>query len=173
MDEYIAYHGTNNDNVEPIRENGFNLSSAYNDWLGDGAYFFIEGISCPIKNARFWAINNAWDKKNKYYTYQYYAVLKAKISGERIFDLRNESTLVEFNRLRTKLLEKYENEKKSFKTKIDPDTYLFNNITELLKIDIIIHNLYIKTKQHRINKIQSRIPNATVLCAKKNSKIQF
>lgn len=79
MHEYIAYHGTNSENVASLRRVGFKPSTSHSEWLGRGAYFFIGGSFCPIKNARDWAIASAWDKAKKKYKYEKYTILKTKV----------------------------------------------------------------------------------------------
>jgi hypothetical protein len=173
MDEYIAYHGTSSECVESIKNNGFKPSISHNEWLGCGVYFFIDGSFCPITNAREWAKNSAWDKQEKKNTYTNYSILKVSVSGERILDLRIEEDLRIFNLMREHILKRYEEEKNNFERKPHPDTFLCNSITKSMKLNILIQNLYIKTKYQRINKIDSRIPNATVLCAKESANIEL
>jgi hypothetical protein len=97
---YIGYHGTDYDNVESILKNRFRISDKADEWLGHGIYFFTEGISDPIENAKEWAINQAWDKVAKRYSYQKYAVLKAEVSGERVLDLTTTEGLRVYNEMR-------------------------------------------------------------------------
>ncbi|WP_428353234.1 hypothetical protein [Methyloprofundus sp.] len=42
-----------------------------------------------------------------------------------------------------------------------------------MKLDIIIHNLYIKNKTQRIKKIASNTPNVTVMCVKDVANIDI
>ncbi len=171
MNEYIAYHGTNSECVESVKKIGFIPSSAYNEWLGSGVYFFVDGSFCPVTNAREWAKTNAWDKLKKQYTYTNYAILKVLITGERVLDLRLEEDLKLFNELREHILKRYIEEKNNFKIKPQPDTFLCNSVAKSMKLDILIQNFYIKTKFQRIHYIDSRIPNSTVLCAKATANI--
>lgn len=168
MVEYISYHGTNSECVESIRKNGFEPSSSHNDWLGSGVYFFVDGSFCPIENAREWAVNEAYKKK-----YVSYSILKAIVSGDRVLDLRIEEDLKIFDKVRQHILKKYEEEKKKLTIKLHPDTFLCNSVAKSMNLDIVIQNLYIKKKSERIRKIDSRIPNSTVLCAKKTAKIDL
>lgn len=172
MSEYLAYHGTNSKNVESIKKDGFTPSSTYNDWLGYGVYFFIDGSFCPVTNARDWGINNAWDNKLHEHKYTTYSILLTVVSGERILDLREEDDLGIFETLRAHILKKYEKEKSSMQKKLHPDTFLCNSVSKSMRLDILIQNLYIKTKYQRVNRIHSRIPNSTVLCAKNTAKIE-
>jgi hypothetical protein len=173
MTEYIAYHGTNSDNLESIKKNGFQPSFSHNEWLGSGVYFFIEGAFCPITNARNWAISGAWDKKFGKYTYSNYTILMTIVGGDRVLDLRNEEDLKLFDELRTHILNRYEIEKSKFRLNMHPDTFLCNAIATSMKLDILIQNFYIKTKDQRIKRFHSRVPNCTVLCAKESAKIEL
>ncbi len=173
MYEYIGYHGTNSQNVASIKANGFKPSISYNEWLGSGVYFFIEGSFCPITNARDWVISNAWDKDLKQNRYSNYSILMTVVSGNRALDLRKEEDLKLFETLRERILEKYESEKKFFSKKIHPNTFLCNSVAKSMKLDILIHNLYIKNLSQRVNYHSSFVPNTTVLCAKRNAKIDI
>jgi len=42
-----------------------------------------------------------------------------------------------------------------------------------MRLDILIQNFYIKSKDQRIKRIESRIPNSTVLCAKQYANIEI
>ncbi len=137
MIEYIAYHGTNSKHVESIKINGFESSSSLNEWLGSGVYFFVEGFSCPIENARDWAKNTAF--KNKYVSY---SILKTLVTGDRVLDLRLEEDLKLFDSLRKHIFERYEAEKEILGKKLHPDTFLCNSVAKSMKLDILIQNLY-------------------------------
>jgi len=173
MYEYLAYHGTNSENVASIKANGFKPSISHNEWLGSGVYFFIEGSFCPITNARDWAISNAWDNDLKQNRYSNYSILMTVVSGNRALDLRNEEDLRLFETLRLHILERYEIEKKFFKKRVEPNTFLCNSVAKSMNLDILIQNLYIKNKRQRIKNHRSFVPNTTVLCAKKNAQIDL
>jgi hypothetical protein len=166
MVEYIAYHGTNSEHVESIKNNGFKSSSSPTEWLGSGVYFFVGNTFCPVVNAREWAINRAYPNK-----YASYSILKVLVTGDRVLDLRTEEDLVIFEGLRQIILDKYEAEKKNFKEKLHPDTFLCNSIAKSMKLDILIQNFYIKNKKQILDHIPSRVSNSAVLCAKETASI--
>lgn len=143
-------------------------SSSNIEWLGSGVYFFVEGAFCPIENAREWAKNSAYPDK-----YVSYSILKVLVTGERVLDLRIEEDLKMFDELRQHIFQKYDAEKRKFRTSMHPDTFLCNSFAKSMKLDILIQNFYIKTKNQRIKKIVSRMPNSTVLCAKENANIDL
>lgn len=52
-----AYHGTDDNSTNSIIKNGFNPSIGNDQWIGDGTYFFIKGLSAkPELQAEKWAI---------------------------------------------------------------------------------------------------------------------
>lgn len=171
--EYIAYHGTSSDSVDSIKENNFKPSYSDDEWLGFGVYFFTEGAFCHLSNAREWAKNKAWDNDLRQHTYTQYSILEVLVSGDRSLDLRLDEDLKIFESVREHILKRFVHEKKNFKSKLTPDTFLCNAVSKSMKIDILIQNLYIKTKEQRINRINSRIPNSTVLCAKETAIIDI
>ncbi|MSP27137.1 MAG: hypothetical protein EXR80_01450 [Methylococcales bacterium] len=115
--------------------------------------------------------STAWDEVTQRDIYTNHTILKAIVSGERVLDLRLEEDLKLFNTQRDHILKRYIEEKHRFKIKPHPDTFLCNAVTKSMKLDLLIQNLYIKTEVQRINNIDSRIPNSTVLCAKTTANI--
>ncbi|WP_392440371.1 hypothetical protein AABD61_08355 [Edwardsiella piscicida] len=100
--EFTCYHGTTYDAMLSIMQHGFKFSQSNEDWLGHGVYFFIDGISDPIKNAREWAENN--NKKNKKT-----CVIKAKvkISIADVLDIRTIDGLKIYNFYRDAVIDCY------------------------------------------------------------------
>ncbi len=168
---YIGYHGTNYENVESIIKHGFRVSDNADEWLGHGIYFFTEGISDPIENAKEWAINQAWDNKNKRYLYRKYAVLKAEVSGERVLDLTTENGLRSYNEMRNLLIHKYRS-LFHIDRKISEDNCKMSNlIVNAMNLDILINRLYIKNSIQRKLHLASKVPNTTVMVVIKPESI--
>ena len=44
---FTGWHGTDEKNVEEILKNNFQESPGDDQWLGEGVYFFTEGIGNP------------------------------------------------------------------------------------------------------------------------------
>ena len=124
--EFVGYHGTDSNNVSQIYESNFRISEDSDEWLGDGTYFFVDGVSCPIKNAREWAKNEAYKSSN----YKYYSILKVPVIGEKILDLTTTDGLKTFNILRTKLIEKYNHYFSKDRNFYEDDTFIFNKLHE-------------------------------------------
>lgn len=168
---YIGYHGTNADHVESIVKNGFYTSDNADEWLGHGIYFFTEGISDPIENAKEWAINQAWDKVAKRYLYQKYAVLKVEVSGERVLDLTTTEGLQVYNEMRNLFIHKYESLFHRDRDIRQDNCKMSNLIIKRLKLDILINHLYIKNKSQRRLNLVSNTPNTTVMVVTKPQNI--
>lgn len=176
MEEFIVYHGTDADQVESIRQNSFFPSTTQFEWLGTGVYFYTEGAFDPILCARDWAISSAWDKDKKKLTYKSYSILMTIVSGDRVLDLRSDKDLGIFEELRQHILAKFEKDvagQPRYRRISAQDNYICNAVAKSMDLDILIHNLYIKTKRQRIKNINSRVPNSAVLCAKETASISI
>ncbi|WP_428353235.1 hypothetical protein [Methyloprofundus sp.] len=103
--EIIGYHGTSEENAEKIVNTTFKRSENPDDWLGYGVYFFVDGISDPINNAKEWAMYKAWSGNTKSVLYSRYNVLSAKVIGSNILDTNKIDDLKAFNSVRDRLLE--------------------------------------------------------------------
>lgn len=168
---FDAYHGTDNANADSIMSSGFEPSLGHNEWLGNGCYFFLEGLShTPEQQAEDWAILSAWDNKLKANKYNQYCVLKATISVEdsHLLDLTQAEGLNIFYYIKDKCIDKL----KEMTPKIRYiDGFLINfGRDELgLSFDVVKGNVYIKlSRQDRIDDIRSRIPNCTI-CSVSNA----
>jgi len=157
--EFVGYHGTNSKYVPDIYKHNFKISKNAGEWLGYGTYFFVEGVSCPIKNAREWALNEAYKDLN----YKHYSILKVRAVGKTIFDLTTIDGLKKFDELRNQIIKKYNTYFHRNRNFYEDDRIILNLIIKWMKIDILISNLYVKTTAQRISKIYSRIPNVTVM----------
>lgn len=169
MPIFEGYHGTDASCFHPIKKNNFQLSESFDEWIGYGVYFFVAGISDPIENAKTWAEAQAWDNQKKEYKYQYCCVIYAQIQVKNILDLTCNDGLIEFNRFRDALIDRYIEYRKNNPNGHTPNThdcYVYNAIAEAMELDAILKNLYIKDTKKRINKLNSRAENTTVLCIK-------
>lgn len=166
MQELIGYHGTSLTATKEIINSNYKLSIGDEEWLGDGVYFFINGISTkPDEQAKKWAITQSWDKQNRKYTYKHYCVIKTeiKVENDNFLDLTKEEGIEVLNYL----IESFE---KAIKPKSKKFIYIEGLILNLargegiLPIDIVKGNFYIKFAQERIKNINLRTPNSTI-CA--------
>lgn len=162
--EYYGFHGSDFDNVESILSENFRESINKDEWLGYGVYFFVDTISDPLDNAKEWAKNQAFSKGS--YDYEKFAVFRAKIACDRVLDTTQAEGLKAFNTLRNALIQKHD---ECFQRNRDlrcDDRVMWNLVAQVMKLDAVVHNLYIKDKVQRVKRIGSNVPNSTVLCVK-------
>ncbi|WP_246124856.1 hypothetical protein [Algibacter pacificus] len=91
--KFKGYHGTSISSAKEILKSNYDLSIGDKEWLGNGVYFFIEGISSkPNGQAKNWAIAQSWDNVNKKNKYKEYCVIKSNIevSEHNLLDLTKE-----------------------------------------------------------------------------------
>lgn len=172
LKEFIGFHGTSEANAESIISTNFKPSENPDEWLGFGIYFFTDGINDPRENAKEWAKNCAWNGIGKPLKYTKYNVLSATVSGTNVLDTTQREGLQAFNTIRNKIIE---SKMKCFpfdrERKYD-NRVMWNLIADFLKLEIIIHQLYIKTKKERRYNLVSNVPNSTVMCVKNTNNIK-
>lgn len=154
-DLLTCYHGTDLRNVETIITEGFRASSGIKEWLGKGAYFFVDGCGVGEENARLWAVSNPRYSSPRF---EEYAVLKFKIRQLDWLDLRTEEHLLAFNRLRRgvdRAIQEYLLPESHL-----TDVALLETLIKDFDIEAIIMNFYIRDSR----KVSSRVPNSAVLC---------
>ena len=160
-----GYHGTNKALTGKILNEGLSPSKGDREWLGDGRYFFIEGICrCPDAQARDWAIYRAWDKQNNRNRYLFYAVLRGiiQVDDDKFLDLTTADGVELFEYIQKQCSEKLATIGREV---VYVDGYLINfaRCELTLDIDVVKGNFYIKIKkEERINNIRRRVPNCTI-----------
>lgn len=169
----MGFHGTNNDLTQQILSQGLQPSIGDKEWIGDGVYFFIDGLSKdPRGQAKKWAIISAWDNNLKTNKYNTFAVLESmiKVDDDNLLNLNTADgvEILEF------LKDQCENKLK--KKKLDfIDGYLINYARgeNILTIDACITNTYIKLeKRDRINNFKTRSSNCTI-CSVYNPSVNI
>lgn len=92
----FGYHGTTRDSANNILlTNNFYVSEDDEEWLGPGVYFFEN----DIKQAYYYCI-----KAKKYKSW---AILKSKITAEKIIDLIDTETFECFNEIAKEIKDRY------------------------------------------------------------------
>ncbi|MGP8290358.1 hypothetical protein ACT3OH_08885 [Vreelandella zhanjiangensis] len=162
--EVVGYHGTDEGSVGSILQESFRISAGEDEWLGYGIYFFVEGISCPVQNSVEWAKNQAYRPEGN--RYNKYAILEATAQCTRLLDLRYTEGLSAFETVRTKILEKHNKHFMRDRRVQCDNRVMWNLVAQVMDLEVIIHNLYIKNRIQRIKKLSSNVPNTTVMCVK-------
>lgn len=171
---FKGYHGTDTESCKNILNSNYRISQGDDHWLGDGVYFFVEGISTrPIELAEKWAIAQSWDKNKKNYIYSDYSVLESmiKVEEDKFLDLTNPIG-VDFlsflaNNFKEAIKIQKRNRKKVNQKDLTYDEGALINLArkvELFPFEVIKGNFYIKFKNERVNNINLRTSNCTI-CA--------
>jgi hypothetical protein len=80
---FNGFHGTSLSSAKKIVSSNYESSIGDDEWLGNGVYFFVDGISSkPDEQAKKWSIVQAWDKHKKTYKYKNYCVINSEIQVE-------------------------------------------------------------------------------------------
>lgn len=169
-----AYHGTDDNSTNSIIKNGFNPSIGNDQWIGDGTYFFIKGLSAkPELQAEKWAILSAWDSQRKVNIYDTFAVLHCivEVEEDNLLDLNTSDGVDFLNFIQEQCMDKLKNlkEKKDIKYL---DGYLINYARgeNILSIEVCIANVYIKLeKDERIHHLSRRTSNCTICAVSESS----
>jgi len=165
----IGFHGTDLKNLKVIKKDGFESSQGDEHWLGEGIYFFTEGITGDPKiDARNWAIAHAWDNNLKLNKYSNYVILFAliNVNEDLLLDLTTKDGMDVFNYVRQKYIDKIKAGGWKLKSGQDfEDGHIINDARNSLKItiDVVKANFYIKFAVERKYSINFRIPNTTIL----------
>lgn len=159
-----GYHGTDSNSCREILHSNYKISEGDEHWLGDGVYFFIDGLSADtIGLAEKWAVAQSWDNDKKCYKYNRYEVLESQIEvkEENFLDL----TTKEGVEVLFYLVDRYLAMLKLIKKGLDfYDGLLINLAREegIIPLDVIKGNFYIKFEKERKYRIYLRTCNCTI-----------
>lgn len=162
--QFNGFHGTNVSAAKQIVSSNYEASIGDDEWLGNGVYFFVSGISSkPDEQAKKWAIAEAWDRDKQVYKYKSYCVINSVIEVEEdnFLDLTKEEGV----ELLTYLTECFEKKLNKIRKIFKPvDGILINLAREegILPIDVVKGNFYIKFAKERMKKITLRTSNCTI-----------
>lgn len=166
-----GHHGTDINSCKAILKSNYKISKGDQHWLGEGVYFFIEGLSTDTINlAKKWAIAEAWDNDNKKYKYTDFAVIESLIEVEedKILDLTTEDGVKILSDLVRFFFDKIRKSKKNQKNKEWEfyDGELINMARNAnnfpFDIEVVKGNYYIKFKEERIKGVNLRTSNCTI-----------
>lgn len=163
-----GYHGTDRANCESIITNNFDPSPGDDHWVGNGAYFFVTGISSdPCADAVNWAVAHAWDKSAQANRYSQYGILQVliEVHDEFLLDLSTLEGIQTFNYLRKLFVDKIKQAKKKLPRGQIQDGHIINKAREELdiRIDVVKGDFYFKFTPERVYNINSRVPNVTIV----------
>lgn len=162
-----AFHGTTHESAKSILADGFVYSSGNEHWLGDGVYFFVDGLGyAPDKAAELWAEYRAFKQHN-----QFCALIASiiDIEDERFLDLTTYEGIRILNYIQLKCVQKLAATGRGVGF---IDGFLINFAREEmgLEIDVVKGNEYIQLEAvDRKYNIRRRISNCTI-CAVHNKE---
>lgn len=165
-----AFHGTTASHIESITEHGIRPSRNQDDWLGAGAYFFVDGLNDPRTSAYEWARTKLWDKRSRAFTDGQVAVIELEVTvdSDNLFDLREAKNVLEFHRARRRWLKlRVPPGSNHLERPLDPsyDTAVLDDFKRDNNIDALISDFYIQFfVGERHLRLDSRIPNVSILC---------
>lgn len=143
------------------------------EWLGDGVYFFVDGLNSDTTTlATNWATCQAWDNISRTHKYKNYAVIESEIQveEEEFLDL----TVEEGVEILEYLTERYINKIKGIGKSLSfYDGFLLNlaRNEKVFPLEVVKGNFYIKFEQARIHRINLRTNNCTICSVYDPSKI--
>jgi hypothetical protein len=170
--QFNGFHGTSTSAAKQIVSSNYEASVGDDEWLGNGVYFFVNGISSkPEEQAKKWSIAEAWDKDKQVYKYKNYCVINSviEVDEENFIDLTKEEGV----EILTYLAECFEKKLKKIGKRFNPvDGLLINLAREegILPIDVVKGNFYIKFAKERIKRITLRTSNCTICTVYEPSK---
>lgn len=163
--KFEGFHGTDSTRVDSILSEGLRPSLGDKEWLGNGGYFFVQGINlCPEKQAEQWAIVSAWDNKSRKNKYQSYAVLRGmiEVEEENFLDLTTADGVELLDYIQERCASKLAEKGRKLQY-IDGYLINFARGEKLLDIEVSKGNFYIKLrKEDRIFGLSRRTPNCTI-----------
>lgn len=166
--EFQGFHGTDSANEKSILNRNFTVSANSDEWLGTGAYFFIDGVGDPKEHAESWASLHSYDKKTRTYRYNRLVVISAKIDVEHVLQVDTQEGLDAFNAYRDYIKNDYRS--KGWipsRSLLVNDCVVFNHILDNTEFEAIINKEYIKLDLwSRLKDYRSRIPNCRVMSVK-------
>lgn len=170
MTTFRGFHGTLASRVDSIRSSGIYPSDNPDDWLGEGTYFFIEGLDDPKSSAAQWARCKAWDKHDQEFDESTVAVVEVAIEVDAagVFDLREPSNARHFHRVRRRWLKSLVPRRSTHLPRPEKDRFdtdLLDQFKQENAITALIGDFHIQfSLRERHFRLDSRIPNVTVLC---------
>lgn len=163
--EFQGFHGTDSANEYSILQRNFTVSAKSDEWLGTGAYFFLDGVGNPKDHAESWARLHAYDKRTGTNRYSRLVVISAKIEVDHVLHVDTQEGLEAFNFYREYIKKDIRTKGKSHSDSLlINDCVVFNHILDTTEFQAVINTEYIKLDLwSRLKDYRSRIPNCRVM----------
>lgn len=165
---WFGYHGTSVLNATSITRDGFFCSEREDDWLGSGAYFFIDGgeeIKPPLEKSCEWAVQRARSAKPRYSNY---AVLEAEIETNVHLDFDDLTHMAALGKIKDVYLDimRANGKRPVGNRKIDKCAFC-NYVMFEHGVDALIRREYIKTTEDELTYgFDADVPNCRIMCLK-------
>jgi hypothetical protein len=162
--DFSGFHGTDLSNTLSIINEGFVPSIGNDHWIGDGVYFFLEGLSrTPETQAENWAIAQSWDNLYNKRRYNNFVVFEAEISviDELCLDLRTADGIEVFEYFVNKFVEHIQKTRRNLNF-VDGLIINLARNDGVLEFKVVIGNFFIKFTKERIERINLRTANCTI-----------
>lgn len=155
----IDHHGCGKESVEGILKDNFRCSEGEDYWLGNGAYFFGEGISDPVEDARRWACLASKKKGVHQRLYKEWAVIKAMIVARKPLNLNTDEGKRRINQTREAVRKRIHREPlNGFE-----DLHVVRFLIKTIKFDVVIQDFWVRFEEELEHNIRSRSPNTRVI----------
>lgn len=169
---FEGHHGTSLESAKKILNSDYELSTGDDQWLGNGVYFFVAGVSTKTSElAEKWAKAQAWNKVTKKNKYTEYCVIQSNIQVDEAEFL--DLTVEEGVEILTYLVDRYKEKIDSIGRKVKFLDGLLLNLARgegFLPIEVVKGNFYIKFARERIERINLRTSNCTICTVYNPSK---
>lgn len=169
---FEGHHGTSIESATNILASNYELSKGDDEWLGDGVYFFVNGISSKtVELAEKWAVAQSWDNEKKILKYKEYCVIQSSIQVDEseFLDL----TIEDGVEILQYLVDRYKEKIDSIGKKMKFLDGLLLNLARgegFLPLGVVKGNFYIKFAKERIERINLRTNNCTICTVYNPSK---
>ena len=162
-----AFHGTTQASAKGILSEGFAFSEGNEHWLGDGVYFFVEGVGyAPDRAAELWAEFRAYKQQSMFCSLM---ASQIHVEEDNMLDLTSYEGICILNYIQRKCAQKLASIGKGAGY---VDGYLINFARSemVLPIDVVKGNEYIQLEEFdRRYNIRRRVSNCTI-CAVYNKE---
>ena len=157
-----AFHGTTQESAKGIISEGFAFSSGNEHWLGDGVYFFVEGVGyAPDRAAELWAEYRAFRQRVLFCSL---IASHIHVHEDNLLDLTSYEGIRILNYIQRKCAQKLAAIGRGVGY-IDGFLINFARVEMSLPIDVVKGNEYIQLEEFdRRYNIRRRVSNCTI-CA--------